>query len=377
MKSTLFGRLMSILTLWLWNYPAFAMQDSTDHAHKIISSTQYAPFISAAPETSLIVGLQATHLWRPLLQRDDERPSNIALTGLVSLRGQWSIGAQFDTYFNNFQWRLFGNAAFERFPLDFFGTGVHPVLLGEHYTPQTWRGAANVAYRVLQTPKGAGLSLGAGYTGRADRMVSLVQQGVLESGMIVGANGGVVSGAGVLALLDTRDNVFSSYDGFYLEARSTVFTPLLGSEYSFVRHSIDTRLFVPLSVLTMQHILALQGGFTALTGGEAPFYALPSLSSLRGFLIGQYADRTSVFGQIEYRVPFLEIFEAVVFAGVGTSASAPATLSTQSLQTIVGGGVRFFFDPNERLGIRLDIGVPLQSSFGNTPRLYFTFGEAF
>lgn len=352
--------------------------------YKILAGTRWSPFVSSSPETSLIFGAQATHFWRPLLQSFDERPSSIALTGLVSLRGQWRIGAQYDLYFNNFAWRLFGNVGFERFPLDFFGVGVQSLNSpSERYTPETWRGSANMAYRLVRTEQGAGLSAGVRYEVRADRIVSRVAQGILESENISGANGGVVSGVGGFLVLDTRDNVFSSWSGTYIEAQSTVFTPFLGSSFSFVRHSLDARYFQPISLFSMTHILALQGSLTVIddrnsgtnTALNAPFYALPSLSPLRGILIGQFADRTAAFVQAEYRVPFLEVFEAVAFVGAGTSSTSLETLTTRPLQAVVGGGVRFFFDPNERLGIRFDVGVPI--SQGGLPRIYFTFGEAF
>jgi hypothetical protein len=235
----------------------------------------------------------------------------------------------------------------------------------------------NAAYRLLQTPVGAGLSGGVRYEGRADRITDRIAQGRLETGDFTGANGGFTSGAGVFILLDTRDNVFSSWSGTYVEARSTLFTSSLGSLFSFVKHSLDARYFVPIYLFSMTHILALQGGLTAITGGEAPFYALPSLSSLRGILIGQFANTTAVFAQAEYRVPFLEILEAVAFVGAGASAGRLDELGVARMQPIVGGGVRFFFDPNERIGIRMDIGVPVASSVGSMPRFYFTFGEAF
>jgi hypothetical protein len=356
--------------------------DTTDYSGKYISGTRWAPFVSFAPETSLVVGAQATHFWRPLLQDESERPSSIALVGLLSLRGQWRIMAQYDTYFDNFRWRLFGNVGFERFPLDFFGIGSSSSgTVGERFTPETWRGEANLAYRLLQTPVGAGLSGGVRYEGRADRIADHVAQGRLETGGFTGANGGFTSGAGVFLVLDTRDNVFSSWSGAYVEARSTLFTPSLGSSFSFAKHNLDARYFVPISLFSMTHILALQGGLTAITGGDAPFYALPSLSSLRGILIGQFANTTAVFAQAEYRVPFLEIFEAVAFVGAGTSAGRLDDLGKARVQPIVGGGVRFFFDPNERIGIRMDIGVPVGSPIGSPtgsmPRFYFTFGEAF
>lgn len=366
---------------------AYAKADSSGISsdapeNRILAGTRWAPFISSSPETSLIMGAQVTHFWRPILQPDLERPSSIALTGLVSLRGQWRISSQYDLYFNDFAWRLFGNIGFERFPLDFFGVGVHSLSSpSERYTPETWRGSVNAAYRLLRTPQGAGLSAGVRYEARADRILSRAPQGILESENITGANGGVMSGAGGFIVFDTRDNVFSSWSGAYIEAQSTVFTPFLGSSFSFLRHSVDARYFQPISLFSMTHILALQGGLTVIddrnngtnTALNAPFYALPSLSPLRGILIGQFADRTAAFVQAEYRVPFLEIFEAVAFVGAGTSSPSLETLTQSRLQAIAGGGVRFFFDPNERLGIRLDIGVPI----GGTPRLYFTFGEAF
>jgi hypothetical protein len=377
------------MTIAFNSIQSYAEADSTSISgdapeNKVLAGTRWAPFISSSPETSLILGAQATHFWRPILQPDSERPSSVALTGLVSLRGQWRVGAQYDLYFNNFTWRIFGNVGFERFPLDFFGIGVQSLNSpSERYTPETWRGSVNAAYRLLSTPQGAGLSAGVRYEVRADRILSRVAQGMLESEDIEGANGGVMSGAGGFLVLDTRDNVFSSWSGAYIEAQSTVFSPLVGSSFSFVRHSLDARYFQPLSLFSITHILALQGGLTVIderigssnSALNAPFYALPSLSPLRGILIGQFADRTTAFVQAEYRVPFLEVFEAVAFVGAGASSPNLETLTTKGLQAIVGGGIRFFFDPNERLGIRMDIGVP--TALGGLPRFYFTFGEAF
>ena len=77
--------------------------------------------------------------------------------------------------------------------------------------------------------------------------------------------------------------------------------------------------------------------------------------------------------QLEYRQYFWWKFGFVVFAGAGDVASELMKFSLTELKYSYGFGLRFLFNKEEKVNLRVDLG------FGNdgTSGLYFGIEEAF
>jgi outer membrane protein assembly factor BamA len=112
-----------------------------------------------------------------------------------------------------------------------------------------------------------------------------------------------------------------------------------------------------------------------LINGSAPFHKLAALggqSMMRGYYEGRYLGNKLLAGQVEYRIPIYWRFGAVAFAGAGDVASTMSRFNLHDLKPSYGFGIRYVFNPDEKLSLRLDFG------FGrNTSGVYITAAEAF
>lgn len=77
--------------------------------------------------------------------------------------------------------------------------------------------------------------------------------------------------------------------------------------------------------------------------------------------------------QIEYRQYFWWRFGFVVFVGVGDVASDITKFKLNDLKLSYGAGLRFLFNKEEKVNLRVDLGIGLDGNSG----VYFGIEEAF
>jgi hypothetical protein len=347
----------------------------------MVHSWTYFPYPAYTPETSLIIGAQVNYLWKTTeTSTTQDRPSNAEFDARYTLRNQWQLEARLDAFFDDYRYRIFGNIFVEQYPLDFYGVGNTSLSQsGELFTPFLMRVWANASYSPILFGSGKALSVGGRVDVRHDQILVRERNGFLESSMVTGFDGGWLAGVGGFVVLDLRDNIFSTTEGFYAETALTHYSPLLGSSFACSLFTFDVRGFVPIRGLSERDVLAVQG-YTGLGFGNVPFYALPTLGgakAFRGVLQGQFSDNVISYAQTEYRVPFADIFQVNAFVGLGATAQGLERLAgffaNGQPHVMVGGGLRLFFDKHERLAGRLDVA----SVLGGSPRVYIGFSEAF
>jgi outer membrane protein assembly factor BamA len=186
-----------------------------------------------------------------------------------------------------------------------------------------------------------------------------------------GKEGGPVSGLGMVWVWDNRDNVFFPNKGGYTNAEMIIYSKDIGSDYTFTTYEVDTRRFWAFSP---DHVFAVQGYFM-YAWGEVPFYKAPALGGsdiMRGYFGGRYRDRTYLAAQMEYRQYFWWRFGFVAFAGIGDVARDVTKLQTKYFKPSYGIGLRFLFNKEEKINLRVDLGLGKDTS-----GLYFGIEEAF
>ena len=170
---------------------------------------------------------------------------------------------------------------------------------------------------------------------------------------------------------DSRDGIFFPTSGFYGQAKWLSFGAWLGSDFDYNRVEVDLRWY---KSLKPNHILATQVFSKATTSGT-PFYEMPALGGqriMRGYYEGRYRDELFLAGQVEYRFPIKGRLGAVGFAGLGDVAPDFPGFEMRDVKTTLGGGLRFAFNKDEKVNLRMDIG------FGrSTNGVYFGLEEAF
>jgi outer membrane protein assembly factor BamA len=195
--------------------------------------------------------------------------------------------------------------------------------------------------------------------------------GLLDGGDINGHDGTTVTGAGFQLLWDTRDQAFLPQHGSVLDAKVTSYRRDWGSDEDFSQLIASYRQFRPLGqsgTLALMTVLEL-------SDGTVPFEMMPCLGGqtiMRGYYEGRYRDRNYAALQGEYRFPISPRFSGVIFASLGEVAPEIDRFTTDHLQTAAGCGVRFRIDPQQKINLRLDVGLSESGVYG-----YLNFMEAF
>ena len=187
------------------------------------------------------------------------------------------------------------------------------------------------------------------------------------------------SGIGANFFFDSRDIVVNCFKGIFLNISSIFYLKQLGSDNRYVVSTLDYRQYKPLFTTrsTMAWTVKSTFGF-----GDIPYGEMSTLGSshdLRGYLTGQYRDKTSIFGLIEYRYMYSR---EPVERGLNL-------LKRTGLAFWVGGGFlgdrpndwKEFF-PNAGLGLRIEVqprmNLRFDYGFGmESMGFYLSVNEAF
>lgn len=320
------------------------------------------PVLAYTPETRFIGGISAGRYYR-LDKHPDSRPSTTTPTFLYTANQQTIIWLPVDIYWQQDTMHAMGGLNYSNYPDKFFGIGNETSADDEEdYTPRTFSFDATVQKMILPN-----LYFGGKYEVATGKLVEVEPGGLLDSGLIPGSEGGTISGLGLVADLDNRDDIFFPSGGTYLTAAATVYDGALGSDFDYTRYDLNLRQYFG---LFSRNVLALQGWITT-TSGTPPFQAMPRLT-LRGYFEGRYRDLNQILFQADYRSMVWGRLGLALFAGAGQVAPAVRDFSSAGFWTAYGFGLRFQVGGQERVNIRIDFG------FGeNDSGTYLMIGEAF
>ncbi len=292
--------------------------------------------------------------------------SSVTFGALYTQRKQVLLYFPFQLFDRSGQWRAYGEAGWYRYLHQYFGIGnQYADDFLETYTARYPRLRLTVL-RNLNARQLVGLR----YNIDVYRVVSSMAGSEVARGLPPGARGGRSSGFGPVWLYDSRNNQFYPHRGWLTEAALVGEHAFTGSNFEFLRLSLDATRYWPLGA---RMTLATQV-IAQFTGGHAPFFNLSQLGGtkrLRGYPDGKYRDRHLLLGQAEWRFPIVWRFKGAVFAGAGTVFGSPG--ETWHWRPEGGLGLRFEFDKKQQLHLRLDYGV---GEGRKNSGFYLTFGEA-
>jgi hypothetical protein len=188
---------------------------------------------------------------------------------------------------------------------------------------------------------------------------------------VTGSDGGNVSGLGWGWSVDRRNNIFFPTTNGYYKLKLLFYGRILGSEFTYNWFVLDLRHYFP---IVEEGALAIQF-YSEVTSGSPPFFRLPALGGstrMRGYFYGRYRDQNYLTVQMEYRQIVWWRLGFAAFLGVGEVGPEFRNFSLNGLWPSYGLGLRFVFDEQEKINIRVDAG------FGtNTSGIYFSLEEAF
>ncbi len=340
-------------------------KDSDSTGSRELSINAY-PYAYYTPETELAIGAGGILVFYTS-DTSIIKPSKVVLGGYYSTKKQYNITLDPAFYFSD-------NHIFIKMPLGFgyfvdkyFGVGPNSVDNGnEDYISRVYTAALYVQIPSYWfTSDRTGLILDYDYTEMVDKQTN----SELINNSVLGSNGGESFGVGLEAVWDSRDNLFFPNDGKY---SSLKFLSYPIGDFNFYSMELDVRHY---NSFSKDQVLAGQGYFVA-SGGDIPFYKLPSLGGqnrMRGYYYGRYRDNIYATLQLEYRQFFSQRFGYVLFGSVGGVATSPDKLRIDEFKLSYGAGIRFLFNEEQKVNIRADIGI---TSDGDTG-IYFGIEEAF
>jgi outer membrane protein assembly factor BamA len=193
---------------------------------------------------------------------------------------------------------------------------------------------------------------------------------LLQNDSLPGSNGGNLIGLGTDLVWDSRDNLFFPNSGGYQYFKVVVYPGM--SDYTFSLIELDVRAY---RAIAPDHVFAFNF-YVESALGETPFYRMPALGGqkrMRGYFNGRYRDNFYGMLQAEYRQYFWKRLGFAVFGGVGNVADNMLEYDFSTLKYSYGAGLRFLFNKDQKVNLRMDIG------FGNDGNrgIYFGIQEAF
>lgn len=189
------------------------------------------PALIYAPETTLALGGAGNYYFK-LSQDSTVRTSFVQGLALYTLRNQVVFGTESSIFFPGEKYILKTHASISHFPDRFWGLGndsreidLEPYTISQFYIyPQLLRKIyrsflAGISYEiqnVFNVEYGSGKPAGGS---------------IFDQQNILGREGSIVSGIGLVAQWDSRNNAFSPDKGFYFSYTFNDFTTKLGSSY--------------------------------------------------------------------------------------------------------------------------------------------------
>ena len=324
------------------------------------------PYAYYTPETELAVGVGGIFIF---YSSDTliAKPSQIIVGGYYTTNSQYNISINPEMYFLSNDLYISAPVSYGYNVTRFYGIGpATPDTGNVEYTSKVVSGTLTILGPSLWlTANKAGLVLDFNYTDIVDKE----KNQYLVDNEVLGSNGGDYAGIGLKAVWDTRDNIFYPTDGKY---SSLQFISYPIGPYIYYTTEVDIKSY---TTIMKKHVLAGEVYFSNAVG-DVPFYALPQLGGqykMRGYYQGRYTDNAYFTIQLELRQYFWERLGYVVFGSVGTVAPSPDKYQISEMKISYGAGLRFLFNKEEGVNLRMDLGITRKGETG----VYFGIGEAF
>jgi outer membrane protein assembly factor BamA len=297
------------------------------------------------------------------------RTSNMQALVLYSVNKQLVTVLNGTTYFANEKYILNHRFSYSYFPDKFWGMGRQtPESAMELYQFKQYFLYLHGMRKVAKN-----LFAGALYEQQRVMKVNYEKSGVFDEQKIPGRKGYRVSGLGVSATYDSRNNAFSPNKGRFVQATAKHFFSAIGSDFEFTNLVQDLRQYIP---VYKKNVLALQLYNCMNLGGDIPLRSLAALGGdncMRGYYSGRYRDKQQIALQAEWRMPVYGRWGIVAFGSTGDVARKVMGYDFRGMKYAYGAGARFALNKQEKLNLRLDYGFTSDKNQG----FYLQLGEAF
>lgn len=323
------------------------------------------PVVYYSPETRFGAGAAAALNFYTNRGDSVSPASQIQLGIAYTQNNQILFSLPFDLFFDQRKHQLSGELSYTDFNYMFYG--IHEMQnIQERFDVRFPRFRLNYLRKLSSN-----IYAGPRWWYEKYNITKTADDGILRSGIIPGSEDNTTSGPGFVFLFDSRDNVYATGSGHYLELVFHNQNQVWGSDYNYNRYRFDYRLF---NTFAKKHTVAFQL-FGDFTSGKVPFNQLPLIGGakrMRGFYEGRFRSGNLLLAQAEYRAKVYRRYGAVFFVNAATLGQNVGNMADGKVHAAAGAGLRYYFDTEKKIHVRLD------AAFSNQrPAFYFTIGEAF
>ncbi|TVZ14621.1 BamA/TamA family outer membrane protein [Maribacter sp. MAR_2009_72] len=325
------------------------------------------PVVFYTPETGLGYGALGLSTFRLKGEKTTTRPSSVQLGITFTSKKQFLMFMPYEFYLDEERWRFKGELGYYKYFYNYYGLGMDSREEDKELYTADFPRFRLAAYRELFK----GFSVGLGYEFDGYNVLEPEPNGLLDATAdIIGKDGGTISNIGLLALYDTRDNIFHPTKGWYIEGVFYNSAPWLGSDFTYRKFELDTRYYQRIK----GDIILASNLFFGNRSSGTPFQDLNYLGTkrTRGFDNRRYLDKNEISLATELRFPIYRRFKGAVFGASGTVIPSLSQAINTSYKSAFGGGFRYIVNKKEGTRLRVDYGI---SSEGG--QFYFTINEAF
>lgn len=306
------------------------------------------PFYSS--DTKFGIGLVGSGLYYQSLADTVTQPSEVALKAQLSTSLFYSFGLEGVHIFPGDAHRIDYSLRFESFPTYFWGIGYEAARDKEKSKFEQRK----LAFKADYLTRVGGGHIFVGPLVEVARTEAARRK---EPKTVWDGEPRVVTsvGAGLKAVLDTRDVITDPHSGWYLNLTQRFFPRFLGN---------TTHSFSSTSFEAAHYRQVWKGGVVAgkvrglFTYGRTPWTDMATFggsSTMRGYYEGQYRDKCSADVTVELRQHVWRRSGIVVWAGAGTVFPTFKELRWYKILPNAGVGYRFEF--KQRVNVRVDVGV--------------------
>lgn len=312
------------------------------------------PTFDYSNETGFCIGGLIYIRYRPQHFEENVPKNLIYLSTAYSEKKQFGIYFDPILYLQNGRYAVSFPIEFMKWPSKFYGIGNNTSKENkEDFTPQQLNIQFNLKRIITQY-----WSISLHYEFNKYNILKVEEDGLLKTGNVKGSDDNLISGTGFSISMDQRDSNSYPKRGYLYCFKPLFFTDILGSEYNFIKYSLDLRQYFS---ITPKQVLALQGYFSCIQK-DPPFHKLSYLNNyMRATTPNLFIDRHMAIFRSEYRFfPWeTKILERIGFVGfmeVGQVAHELGEFTGKAMKFNYGFGLRYSFLMDDRFNLRIDLG---------------------
>ncbi|GAB2985291.1 BamA/TamA family outer membrane protein [Mucilaginibacter puniceus] len=332
------------------------------------------PVLTSAPETGVEVGGAGLYSFYTDTINRETRVSNLYTYATITAKGQnrLNLSTSYWTPKNKYHYTAAIN--YINFPADFYGIGNNTRKADADHVSEKRYKFTLAAEKLIAKNLYVGFVSGAlSYDFKSQNTNGIF----ITSPLVEDRSGGGHVFIGPSLIFDSRNNNTYTTKGAVITSYFNAMQGVFGNNsYRGGFFNIEYAQFFSLN---RNFVLGINIQEQSLVGGRSPFYLLPQMGNdeiMRGYYGGRYRDRNLIVGQTELRYRIGERFGLVGFVGTGQVFNT--TLSFSEFKPNYGGGVRYFFDIEKGLSVRLDYGFGQQVAGEKCQGgFYIGLGQAF